>query len=152
MKLNKNSKLTRLYMWSYNTPYWRLPNDLCTYFWKLLFAIVVFPLTWLSYPFKCNHIFSRIGVSLLCLLGLILIGLPIGLQKWGVFIILGIVIGMLVGITATIGLIAFVCGLLTETYYKVRSTSTVEELMSIVRERKTGFKEKYCPRIEWAKE
>jgi len=47
MKLNVNSWYGRLYLSTYgkdNTD--TLPNNICSFFWPLLFAIILFPLCW----------------------------------------------------------------------------------------------------------
>lgn len=43
MKINKNSWHSKLYHWTYDTDYITyLPTNLCPYFWKLVFALLVF--------------------------------------------------------------------------------------------------------------
>lgn len=49
MQLSKTGKLAIFYRWSYGKSTDQLPNNLCPYFWKLVLAFFLLPITWVSF-------------------------------------------------------------------------------------------------------
>jgi hypothetical protein len=146
MKLTRNGTLARLYEWSYNTS---VPPDLCTFFWGILIAAIFFPISWISFPFRLREadpggpsLIIRFIVSLLLWAVLALVawaGVEAYFNPWVALKWSGIIIG---------GVIAAVSIIVGLAYFFIES-QTWEEVKSVVGERKQGFKEKYCPRIDW---
>ncbi len=58
MNLTKNSKHARLYRWFYSAD--DMPQSLCLYFWKLLFAIILFIPAWII-TWPAHIIFPLLG-------------------------------------------------------------------------------------------
>jgi uncharacterized membrane protein (DUF106 family) len=53
MELNKNSVTSKIYRWFYNKISNEMPNNLCPYFWQLVFMWIVFiPSVILSLPYS----------------------------------------------------------------------------------------------------
>lgn len=183
MKLNKTGKLARLYRWTYGKA--EMPNNLCPYFWKVLLAIIVFPITWLSYAWgfrvhingtfwdaefdesnkmylnyasSNNMFFKRFFTGLLLAAFLILFSSLVGtflsednLSELIYAFIINILfygIGVILICGSVIG--AVYCGFWTKD--KIKKSETYQETVSIIKERKEGFKESYCPRISWTSE
>lgn len=144
MRLSKNGYLAQLYRWSYGT--WRMPNNLCIYFWKLLFAIVVFPITWISYPFHFDHIVIRIIASLVCCFFLALFArLILGVFENPYFAleVLFYVGRIIAGFIVLIALVVLYA-LLEENPPEI-----VSETLKIIQAKKESVKDKFCPKIEW---
>lgn len=47
---NTNGKWATFYRWTYGTSKEELPNNNCPYFWELVLAVILFPITWITYP------------------------------------------------------------------------------------------------------
>jgi hypothetical protein len=142
MKLNYSGKLARFYRWSFDSD---VPSNLCTLFWGLLFATLFFPITWASLPFDCSNFVERIVKGFIVLGGLVLAGLFLT-YLWlvpGFFFIPALVVGGILLVICLIFLIGFVC---TEI---LPNSTTWQEVKDVVRERKDGFKGRYCPKVEW---
>jgi hypothetical protein len=93
MKLNSNSISSKLYRWFYGTN--DLPNNLCPYFWKLVFAwFIVIPYSLFCVPFILMELFDknykftdnstgkRIGYSLLTYSLLFFVGCMLSSIVW----------------------------------------------------------------------
>jgi hypothetical protein len=77
MELNQNSITSKIYRWFYNKAYNEMPNNLCPYFWQLVFMWIVFiPSVILSLPYSIytklqdNESEHHPGVGLLLWFGL----------------------------------------------------------------------------------
>jgi len=144
MKLTRNGTLARLYEWTYERS---VPRDLCTFFWGLLFAVLFFPITWTTYPFKFPEagVVGRVFVGIGLWGGLSLIAFATVQAYINVdgFLRVMEAVGIIVG--AIVGLVLLIAGV---GYFFIES-QTWEEVKSVVGERKQSFKEKYCPRIDW---
>jgi hypothetical protein len=56
MELNKNSVTSKIYRWFYNKASNEMPNNLCPYFWQLVFMWIVFiPSVILSLPYSIYY-------------------------------------------------------------------------------------------------
>jgi hypothetical protein len=149
MKLDKNGKLPRFYQWSYSEK--DLPDNFCSYFWHVLWAIILFPVTWLSYPLP-NYPPPPIGIRFIIgIVGYFLLGLLAGLvyallvNPFQTLKIAGTIVGAIGALSATI--FGFI-------YIKERldgsdEKSVFTEIAEIVREKKKSVKENYCPKINW---
>lgn len=154
-EFNRQGKLAQFYQWSHGKYEYELPQSICPYAWKLAFALLAFPITWLSYPMDASHFDIRrlilIKRILLGILGYLVLGVAgilgvkllqnIDQTLFGLFLILGIIVAAFVIFVIGI-IIALIHGLLTQ-------SETYVETKSIVSERWNGFKDSYCPKINW---
>lgn len=145
MQLNTNGRLAQFYRWTYDR---KCPNDLCTFFWKLLFATVVFPITWLTYPWDLDHVAKRVFAGIAMWVGLLAVAgiasVTLGGDLFFVYIIGGlaaIAVGCVLLVGTGVGAVAGV----GFGYRKVVES----EIVQVVVERKRAFKDNYCPRIDW---
>ena len=166
MNLNRNSWYAQLYMHTYSTCF--LPNNLCAFFWKMLLAVILLPITWvLLIP---SFIFSKerpdkIGNKVLISFGLNIVGLLVygltflqnkkdGSIHW-YYPALGIL--MLLGVGIVIYIFVRLCSLISETSLWQSIASTFRRQSSSYKEPKTWIvtefikakKNKYCPKITW---
>lgn len=139
MKLNRESRVARFYYATYR----HLPTDLCRFWWKLLGAIALLPLTWWTYFTRDSKrgymdLDERCGIgvavwmAIAALTGLVVVFL------WN-WIALLVILGVLLIIAALLSL--------PEWGDCVFDSTPV----TVARERYKAFKEGYCPRIEWIK-
>lgn len=138
MRLDYNGSLHKFYRWTYEDS---CPRDLCTYFWKLVLATVSFPVTWWSYPFKQQDYVERLVIGGIAWLCMVTLGYVIGTALSGDYFalkMLGGAVGILIGLTVFALFVAL-----------VTRNPTLGEIKQVISERRRGFKEKYCPRIDW---
>jgi uncharacterized membrane protein YuzA (DUF378 family) len=143
MKLNDHGLMARFYLWSYPSA---LPNNLCSYFWKLVAAIVLLPLTWATFwinddniPFPLRAIIGVLLQGIVGFLGFAFVAPFFGVWTPLEYLGLGVVIA------------AIICGV---GYFFLERTTPVipkalSEFASISYERGKAVKDNYCPRIEW---
>lgn len=147
MNLTENSWHKKFYDISfyYNKKY-PLEN-FCDYFWNLVLAFLLLPISWPSYVIQTlaktnDHPYSFWGKVfgggfLQCLFYIIIYHIiNSNLEDWGVFFIL---------ILVTILSLALLIGII----YFFTDSDTGKELKEIVGEGIGSFKNKYCPKITW---
>lgn len=177
MKLNSNSISSKLYRWFYGTK--TLPNNLCPYFWKLVFAwFIVIPYSLFCLPVILMELFDktyevtdnstgkRIGYSLLTYFLLFLAGCM--LSSVGFFFVLPEK-DSFYGFMGTLGFCLWVTGVvlgiiegvkaLTEWNYRRKIKydeddyriweEPTEKQPSIIIEFVKAKYNKYCPKIDW---
>lgn len=152
MEIRKNSRTSRLFKWFYNLEDYELPNNLCPYFWKVVFMYIAFiPSIILSLPYLILGKFKKgsnhpgVGfLSWFCIFIVFCIGVAFSWfwelpekHTWG-------------SVIGTVGWMVVVLGI---------SISGVELIKYLSREkgdRKTLIGEyakakynKYCPKIDW---
>lgn len=139
MKLKRTGLLARFYEWSYGED---VPDNLCPYFWKIIAAVALFPLSWATWwvPEKPPFVVRVIMGAVLQLAGLFLmaalIGPFFGDWKWTIGLV---VITVVVALVAAIHLIAD----------RQTRPEFVDEFTEMYTAKKQSFTEKYCPRIDW---
>lgn len=152
MVLNPKALHAKFYNLVYNKD---LPESLCDYFWKLVFAI---PLFILLFPFSVFWIKGykhgdlllvlRIILNVIISIGvfglsLICVYFPIWEKDYsGLYVFLALVgaVGLALGIAWAITSL--------KTGIRFRYIETPESII-IVKESIKAFKNKYCPRIDW---
>lgn len=120
MRLNKNGKLARFYMLFDGA---HLPNDLCTFWWGLVWRV------------------AKVTLGAVIVLWLV------GMFGWAVFIISRAgwrhpgIAGLVIGLAAIIGLMI----------WKRRSLQfeVVREVKMVVGTRVSATKQRFCPQIDW---
>ncbi len=142
MELSEKSWLARFYKTSYGTNV--LPQSLCPYFWGLVFALLVSPLT--TPLILGNRLFNKrwndySDIYIKTIVGATIWGLVIALIMSPVKVGIGLGVTVL-GIGGIIGLFLLV-GYLVD--------SKTPEPILIVKESFKGFIGRYCPRITWKK-
>lgn len=143
MEIRKNTWHAKLY----NIAYKRLDQSLCTYFWKLVLALVLLPFTFIWYliPYTRNNMgLGGYTFSSFIVFVFISVGRLLGKDVFGDFSFVSGLLGfvlLVVGILLIIGLLVLFVYLLNLAGETKRET--------LVGERLKGFKNKYCPRIEW---
>lgn len=146
MQLSTTGRLYQLYWFTYG----REPsNNLCDFFWKELFAIVIFPFTWLSFPFDAKSVFSRIFASVVAWFFTGAVAFLIAMtytDPWTTLYAFTIIATIVVGAALIMG-IGAACMYLSEE--RPWEEIEVPVWLENVREVKRSFKDKYCPRIEW---
>jgi hypothetical protein len=161
MELRKNSWYAWIYKHSYTN--YVLPHNLCPFFWKLFFAILLFPITWICIVLDIIYGDKRSGDPLpffgKCVLGIIILVLStiIGMR------ILGLEKGHLdwyapfVGLIGLISIIYILYLIVTfigrlHTFIEKRSPKrdfTKPKRTTIVVEFMKAKIGKYCPKITW---
>lgn len=151
MKLNRESKLARFYQWSYGErPEW-MPYNFCDYFWSLLWAMVVFPITWLSYPFDTYNLNERFwkGVGMWIFLTAIAYYIFLFIEyPYQTAKISGYVVGGIIGFIALV-IGGVYCLEKLEHDGETKKPSVLCEAWQIAVEKKNSVKDNYCPKIEW---
>lgn len=164
MILNPKGKIAQFYEWNYAVGYtnWQrewvsnLPTNICPLFWQLAIAGLLFPLTWLSFPFDTDGFFKRIGVSLGCWLMLVFtavvcFGVISHPAEVGVAI-LAIFLGVAAGVLLFVIERFFIWGF-PKSFFKIKEVINyfefLNEITLIITERKKAFKDNWCPVIEW---
>lgn len=159
MNLNKNGKIAEFYSWSYGLDsVYDLPSSLCPFFWKSLMALLLFPLTWWTYVITFENrkntfskrVFSGLGfwggaTVIAGLLTIIISSNTLDSFLWNALLVILVLISLLL-------FIVFVClgtyGTSVGIEY-IKNNETYKEVKNIVSERKQGFFENYCPKINW---
>jgi len=153
MQLKVAGPLTRFYKRTYFLEYDELPTNFCNFFWKLIFAFVVLPITALTYlvdgknkkrpaiadAFKDRLVFPVIAVLLLLFL-FTLIGAYVKL-----FVFVPIFTGSVTAIVVIAGLVILLGG---EKRREAVGDFTLEAL-DVAVTKIENVKEGYCPKIEW---
>lgn len=155
MEINKNNWHAKFYYWTYKNH----PNSLCPYFWKLILAFVLLPLTFVGYlipTFREDEdnvlsVYFAVTVLFWILLGF---GWETGnnmFETYHIFLstFLGFLIllfGIAVALTVLFGIGYFFAEWLPEHIYKNRRE---EPKTNLIKERIKAFKGKYCPKITW---
>lgn len=168
LNFNRKSWHSALYQSSYGTS--TLPDNICAYFWKLVFGIIMFPfaiaghiinsVSWLFHkkPYGshiCTHaIWTAANIPIFLVLGMFAMddkthmiwdcikGTPFNLWWSGGLIAVGIVIVLI---------ILVICGQVIDNWrdsYRY-SRSQREKTPSPIKEGFKAFKGKYCSRISW---
>lgn len=142
MKLNKNGLIARFYEWSWEQG---VPNDLCSYFWKLIIAAILSPFTatafWVSgAPIGAKAAVGVVQYAILGYLSCVVISAVHG--DWAPTVITAAVVVLMMGIALFISLMEGT----------ISAPEFITEISGIIKERKRGFKDKYCPQIEWTEE
>lgn len=144
----------------------REPNNLCPYFWKIVLAVFLLPLTWPAYlkelVFGRESFGMKIGFGLavhVCI-AVVLVGtiatfpehpLWIGLLYMtgyilAVVLVLGLALVVFAGIVAAIKV-----GLeeLSRRRARAKMEAPTDENSPLIRSKVRAYKEKVCPRIDW---
>lgn len=166
MKLNLKSFHVWLYKITYTTNNYdkRLPTNLCPYFWKLVFAFIVFiPNIILQIPihifdlFSYNKFDNRIGeYRIFGLITYVGIGFVLGyiytIIQWFKMMFNAYsydyrlaIVGYIV--TSILAIIFIVIGILE--YYENKEYVYKEKKPSIIKEFIKAKYNKYCPKIDW---
>ena len=147
MKLTENSLHAKLYKFAYLTN--DLSDNLCAYFWKMIFSIPVimlsFPLNTLIYFFDKNAYKERVLPTIgLIILNIFLLAL--------LFVLIMIFIispmnGDFIPMIVFLSIASLITGMifLFISNYKFKTP----EIFEIISEKIKSTKENYCPRIEW---
>lgn len=138
MEINKNSWHSKFYYVSYR----ELPQSLCEYFWKLVLALTLLPLTWAGYAIKSSR--EQIyGVK-------INTGLIFWMLFWFVpyMVSIGNNTSFLQSLILSIGGYIFLTVVTLITILIIYLISKSKK-PNIVTERWKAFKGKYCPQITW---
>lgn len=140
MELYRNGSLGKFYRWSYvNEP----PRDLCSFFWRMVWALLWLPLTWPTIlPWTdCHDLPDRVLVGAVHYFIFALVLASGGFayfEPWKFLTILGTAVG--------IGIIIIAGGI---GYLLVTDTGPGNETVSLIRKKYSSFKDKYCPKIDW---
>ncbi len=162
MKINYNSTSSKLYRWFYDTH--RMPETLCPYFWKLVFAwfltIILSPLllpTWITRKVT-NDFDENVPIGPYAFMGFLIYGMLFIIASVGVFISAywvtyyrgNILHGMYVGggITLSIGIVVLIT-YFTNQLHKKKKQKYKEPKPSILVEFIKAKYHKYCPKIDW---
>lgn len=163
-----NLKLNSWHFWLYKHSYSGTPQTLCPYFWKLLFAIVLLPITFMGYLIPAvrhdRNLFLH-GLVTFLIGFLIFLGFILGEKHYEGNILLATLYGlgtMLLTICIVCVAGALIAGLIfsireaviyiqdkREDAYYERLAEGKEPKKYILVEWWKGFKGKYCPRINW---
>jgi hypothetical protein len=147
MKLDKNGKLARFYKWSYREVY--LPTNFCSYFWALLLAAFLFPITWLSYPLDCWSLTERVWKSFCVFMGLVGTAFYISLWIESPFKTGAVTFLVLVALVLLIAVIGGGVWCLERWDSRQPKPTVISEVFEVVRGQVEAVKENYCPKIEW---
>lgn len=155
MKLNNNGSIAKFYRWSYGRGrYDNLPPDLCSFFWKTLFALLIAPFSvWTLFPQRLTFTWKdncdwNIAGRLFG--GILTAGLFV-LTAYLVFVCFTHpyeavkTIGIIVG--ATLALLAG--GFVLFVLFHLEEKESVREFKQVVKEKFRSAKDGYCPRITW---
>lgn len=162
MKLKMNGFLAWIYMSTYSVAYYELPKDLCSFFWKSLFSMILLPFAWVSHIFNILAHRSRPDNGMPAFLGIVI---SILMLTIGFAMTLGsnyrdssIFFKYLVGLISFTVIVAVILGLefLAHTIARFVGRFRTDEYKP-KKEKQSGmiatywkaFKEKHCPRIEW---
>lgn len=163
-------KVKSWHYWLYRNTYQGTPKSLCPYFWKLLFAIIMLPLTWVGYLFpgtrEGKNMFLNFIITFM-FMALLVVGHGVGMENYpesNSFIATIIGLGLLTGVSLIIilaGLLIFglihairegVTYIEDKRYYKhlKELEKGKEPKKYILIEWWKAFKSKYCPKLEIA--
>lgn len=166
-QIKKSGLLTWLYMSTYGVEKHKLTKSLCKYFWQMIFAIIIAPISFINHT--CNLIFNRkepgdgmhSGYGTVIHFVILMVGMMI-LTKNDVTPEFNYLYFMLVGAIGAVGFIIFigvVVGIiyliksgyekLKESYNDGKDTNYEEPKDNAVKSYVKGFFNKYCPKIEW---
>jgi magnesium-transporting ATPase (P-type) len=175
MNLNDKGKLATLYCWTYGKTRRELPLNLCPFFWKLVVATLIFPITWLSFPYgfrdyggnyfrkslnydeRTNMLPKRfftgiLGYGLLIFAAFLLSQTFLAIARlglWQVFLNVLFVIGITLAVILVFVLCFGIFYMLKYGTSELRSSELYREASSVLKERKDGFMDSYCPKINW---
>lgn len=144
IELNKDSYIVRYYKWFYNTHY--LTTYFCNFFWKLIFALVLFPVVFITFIFRIKNIgfFYRILTSILIWIFLITQFHMIYFGKYLEFLSIMLELFLMISIILISSvIIVFICVFVPETKFNKI------EVFKIVKAKKESLINKYCPKINW---
>ena len=167
MKLKKDGPLARFYAWTYchgQEREWdrkrELPTKFCPFFWELMFAIAILPITWMSALTDreevCQKLGARLTVGMLAYAALIILCAIVALVynfPWIVLTVLGGALGI-----AAIGGLGTYFFTQSRTWRAVGGSvrcavgSTFEaigEVVEVASTKKESFTNNYCPKIDW---
>lgn len=161
MKININSWHARLTRWTYRIE--ELPGNLCGYFWIMLLAVILFPLTAIislprifvgeytkteSYPYLpfiiCISIWFLLGILSFYLYGGYCVFF-IGFNSKAILVNLAIVIFLVFTFMA---LIPFLFYIIRKKFSKTSISLTDTVVYQFIKAKKN----KYCPVIEWTED
>lgn len=150
MKINKNNWHAKFYRASYG----ELTENFCTYFCKLLLALVLLPITFVGYLIPSVREDSKNGIGTYFLITFltvmtVLAGSAIGgkiFTETSVF--LSIILGTIFLILSFSSFVALVLGVI---YFFTEYLPNKSIKPNLISERVKAFKGKYCPRVEWIK-
>jgi hypothetical protein len=174
LTLNKNGRLADLWGFTYGVyPAWynrfavELPRNFCKLFWGLVLAATLFPITWISFPYKrCPNIWIRLLASLGYWIGFVISAavifaifrnLPdILATAWFFVKVLATMVGIaLIGLAIIVGIFYLISldpireRLSTGLRYLKRLNPLETEAARVAIEAERSFKQKYCPFIDW---
>ena len=163
MNLNRNSNLSKIYRWFYNE--WRMPSNLCPYFWKLvLMFVLILPSAILSLPHTAyqkfdrdshNPIFGLFGWGVLWIVFCVLVAISslfIHYDKHSFMLCSSVTGWMTMMLLSLTGLVLSIIHL-REKYIEKRAQNHCEEEPSnIISEFIKAKRNKYCPQITWKDE
>ena len=146
MKLTKTSLITRFYMWTYGRTEKELPNNLCNYFWSLIAATLLLPLTIWSYPFQrfAKFRLRSLGAKIGTFFGSAFLLFILSVFGYGFYMQPGVVIGGILGGAVLLSLLHLQEKKKLEPIHKFSS-----EVMDIVSTKIEAKKNRYCPKIDW---
>lgn len=160
LKFSRNSWHAWIYQSAYNKFYYNLPTTICSYWWKLLFAIILFIpswpghlLNWIDQKYdrytdtKANlwafHVLLSLFFALIPAHYYWHDKFPKWYNMWGWY-----VIGFILSIIAVVICILVAIGLET-LVDKLESKQSVSTKPSPIIEGFKAFKNKYCSKINW---
>lgn len=147
MKLSSNSWHTAFHDASY--PNLMIGDNFCNYFWELVIAMVLFPLSW---PFYVRKDTTGATFIIKVILGGAIQGIIGGLiylvctRTVEDFLIIGFWILLVVLIIA---IVCFFIWFFNESETSKTINKNLGELGDIIKEGVVSTKERYCPKIDW---
>lgn len=163
MKLNLNSWYVWIYRSSYDLTVYDLPNNLCPFFWKLVLAIIMLPLSWIGHLFNIGRVQTKAlvvgsAISVLIMIsGMVAacqdnvkhITLKIALKYYAIgsfyLVLVAVALGIVILVLCGIG---HICEYIKD---KWQDRSYKESKPSIITTFIKAKYNKYCPKIEWTK-
>lgn len=152
IKLSRNGRLHQLYTFTYND--WA-DRNFCPFFWRTLIAVLLLPVTWISYPFLTANVISRVFLSALIWAAFVGVAIltSIGLRDaefaWAfVYVAIGLcVIGVaiLVGVLIVVGIVEGV----PVAKDAIQERISQSEIVGVIRTKKESVMDRYCPKIDW---
>lgn len=148
IKLSRDGRLHQLYRYTYDS---YPTSSFCPFFWKVLIAAALLPVTWVSYPFRATNVIWRALYSLIIWAIFITTAFVVsqGIAEPKVFWVVAIVIGVLVGFVIAVGLAALACAGIEEAALRTKDFIQTNEVIAVVRTRKESVMDRYCPKIDW---
>lgn len=146
--LNTYGLLGRLYKFTYSE---RPDTNFCTFFWLILLAVIVYPLTTWSVWFDIYRAYRSESIVVRCVLGfatvtgiatgVALLTLIVPLIYYDFLQVVTILFGVFLGIAAAVA-VWYTAGL-------IFGSKTAQEVKSVISTKRESFMDRYCPKIKW---